>query len=151
MKNSISVSSPGKVQSLWRQGMINYSLGNKLGREWAVQEFSTCVLGRCLVKEKGRLQTKAQKGHLENHSIFIMTGRTTARAHTPGLHVLPAQRFKTCGDTEICNRSKPRELAAGPRHCDLGTDALPASQHKCDVNVSPNQAPWIFFSGWVID
>ena len=88
--------------------MINYSLGNKLGREWAVQEFSTCVLGRCLVKEKGRLQTKAQKGHLENHSIFITTGRTTARAHRPGLHVLPAQRFKTCGDTGICNRSKQR-------------------------------------------
>lgn len=80
MKNSISVSSTGKVQSLWRQGMINYSLGNKLGREWAVQEFSTCVLGRCLVKEKGRLQTKAQKGHPESHSIFITTGRTTGQS-----------------------------------------------------------------------
>lgn len=113
MKNSISVSSPGKVQSLWRQGMINYSLGNKLGREWAVQEFSTCVLGRCLVKEKGRLQTKAQKGHLENHSIFIMTGRTMARAHTPGLHVLPAQRFKTCGDTEYATEVNPESWQRG--------------------------------------
>lgn len=55
--------------------MINYGLGNKLGREWAVQEFSTCVLGRCLVKEKGTgLQTKAQKGHPESHSIFITMG-----------------------------------------------------------------------------
>ena len=60
--------------------MINYGSGNKLGREWAVQEFSTCVVVRCFVKEKGRLQTKARKGHPESHSIFIMLGRSTGQS-----------------------------------------------------------------------
>lgn len=91
-----------------------------MGREWAVQEFRTCSVERCSVKEKGWLQTKARKGHPYSHFIFITMGKPVAKVHTPGLHEYTAQKLKACGEIYVLNRSKHRVLAAMPRHRDRG-------------------------------
>lgn len=111
------------------------------GREWAVQEFRTCALERCSVKEKGWLQTKARKGHPRSHFIFITMGQPVATAHT--LHVHTALRVKTRWDYQTLSTSKHAACrgSSAPMSPSGIPSTAPTDRNRCDRNGPPTPHP----------
>lgn len=107
------------------------------------------------MREKGRLQTEAQKGHPPSRSIFITTGKPGATGHAPGFHAHTARKLKcmysrgnVCTKQQYTSSAGSLDIAIGAS----GWNAASATPNKRDVDNAPPPPPlalsfFFFFFG----